>query len=423
MPEVARVIYNRLAQGMPLQMDSTVLYAIGQDGGPVTSKDLQIQSPYNTYLNTGLPPTPDLHAVAGRAGGRGAPAGGRVAVLRPRPEERRHGVLRHLRASSWPTSSWPSRVGSPEPRWPHPEGRRRPDHGRGAPSRRPRRRHRGGHRQPDRALALAAAAQHRLRGAGPRCGWHSFAFEVAAGEAGRGAGGHAAIDVAGLSVTMPHKAAVAALVDGVQRGGPPARRGELRRATATASLYGHEHRRRRVRGLAGPGRGLRPGRTPLPRRRRRRRGAGGGPRPGRAGAAEVAVVNRTPARAAAAAGLAGPAGPGRDAGATSRGRRRSPRPTSSSTPRRWAWPGRRRGGRVGAAPAPPAARARWRRTWSTRPARRPGWSKRPTPGPRALDGLGMLVHQAAAQLALWTGAEPPVEAMWAAAEAASPAGG
>ena len=58
MPDVARVIYNRLAQGMPLQMDSTVLYALGQDGGPVTSKDLQIQSPYNTYLNTGLPPTP-----------------------------------------------------------------------------------------------------------------------------------------------------------------------------------------------------------------------------------------------------------------------------------------------------------------------------------------------------------------------------
>ena len=58
MPDTARVIYNRLAQGTPLQMDSTVLYALGQDGGPVTSKDLQIQSPYNTYLNIGLTPTP-----------------------------------------------------------------------------------------------------------------------------------------------------------------------------------------------------------------------------------------------------------------------------------------------------------------------------------------------------------------------------
>jgi UPF0755 protein len=58
MPDTARVIYNRLAQNIALQMDSTVLYAIGQDGGPVTAKDLQIQSPYNTYLNKGLTPTP-----------------------------------------------------------------------------------------------------------------------------------------------------------------------------------------------------------------------------------------------------------------------------------------------------------------------------------------------------------------------------
>ena len=58
MPKVARVIYNRLARDIALQMDSTVLYAIGQDGGPVTSHDLQIQSPYNTYLNKGLTPTP-----------------------------------------------------------------------------------------------------------------------------------------------------------------------------------------------------------------------------------------------------------------------------------------------------------------------------------------------------------------------------
>jgi UPF0755 protein len=58
MPQVARVIYNRLATGMPLQMDSTVLYALGQDGGTVTAQDLQLQSPYNTYLNHGLTPTP-----------------------------------------------------------------------------------------------------------------------------------------------------------------------------------------------------------------------------------------------------------------------------------------------------------------------------------------------------------------------------
>ncbi len=58
MGPVARVIYNRLAAGMPLQMDSTVLYSEGRDGGPVTEKDLQLDTPYNTYLHHGLPPTP-----------------------------------------------------------------------------------------------------------------------------------------------------------------------------------------------------------------------------------------------------------------------------------------------------------------------------------------------------------------------------
>jgi UPF0755 protein len=56
--KVARVIYNRLSAGMDLQMTSTVLYPIGQDGGPVTTADRALQSPYNTYLNSGLTPTP-----------------------------------------------------------------------------------------------------------------------------------------------------------------------------------------------------------------------------------------------------------------------------------------------------------------------------------------------------------------------------
>ena len=55
---VARVILNRLAKKMPLQMDSTVLYSEGRDGGPVTSQDLKLQTPYNTYLHSGLTPTP-----------------------------------------------------------------------------------------------------------------------------------------------------------------------------------------------------------------------------------------------------------------------------------------------------------------------------------------------------------------------------
>lgn len=55
---VTRVIYNRLDQGMKLQLDSTVNFALGKREILLTDEELQTQSPYNTYLNTGLPPTP-----------------------------------------------------------------------------------------------------------------------------------------------------------------------------------------------------------------------------------------------------------------------------------------------------------------------------------------------------------------------------
>lgn len=58
MPKVARVIFNRLARGSALQMDATVLYYFQQDGGTVTHTMLQTPTPYNTYLNAGLTPTP-----------------------------------------------------------------------------------------------------------------------------------------------------------------------------------------------------------------------------------------------------------------------------------------------------------------------------------------------------------------------------
>ncbi|MFP3905873.1 MAG: endolytic transglycosylase MltG [Acidimicrobiales bacterium] len=56
---MSRVIHNRLALGMNLGIDATVLYARGPDReGPLTDADLAIDSPYNTRLNPGLPPTP-----------------------------------------------------------------------------------------------------------------------------------------------------------------------------------------------------------------------------------------------------------------------------------------------------------------------------------------------------------------------------
>nr|WP_238351178.1 endolytic transglycosylase MltG [Kribbella shirazensis] len=57
--KVARVIYNRLARGMKLQMDSTIHYVVGRDGGVFTTPEQRDNpSPYNTYKYKGLPPTP-----------------------------------------------------------------------------------------------------------------------------------------------------------------------------------------------------------------------------------------------------------------------------------------------------------------------------------------------------------------------------
>ncbi|MGW2861096.1 endolytic transglycosylase MltG [Streptomyces sp. NPDC001205] len=58
MGKVARVIRNRLARGMPLQMDSTLNYALNRSTLTTTAGDTRTDSPYNTYEHKGLPPTP-----------------------------------------------------------------------------------------------------------------------------------------------------------------------------------------------------------------------------------------------------------------------------------------------------------------------------------------------------------------------------
>ncbi|WND38982.1 endolytic transglycosylase MltG [Streptomyces sp. BB1-1-1] len=58
MGKVARVVFNRLERGMPLQMDSTINYALGRSTLETTTKDTKIDSPYNSYQRMGLPPTP-----------------------------------------------------------------------------------------------------------------------------------------------------------------------------------------------------------------------------------------------------------------------------------------------------------------------------------------------------------------------------
>ncbi|GAC1600988.1 MAG: hypothetical protein NVS3B2_03580 [Ramlibacter sp.] len=57
--QVAAVFNNRLRVGMPLQTDPTVIYGMGSAyDGTLHKKDLQADTPWNTYLRPGLPPTP-----------------------------------------------------------------------------------------------------------------------------------------------------------------------------------------------------------------------------------------------------------------------------------------------------------------------------------------------------------------------------
>jgi UPF0755 protein len=57
-PIIARVFFNRLRLDMPLQADPTVAYALAKEGRAPTREDLQVDHPFNTYKNRGLPPGP-----------------------------------------------------------------------------------------------------------------------------------------------------------------------------------------------------------------------------------------------------------------------------------------------------------------------------------------------------------------------------
>jgi len=79
---IAGVIENRLRRGMRLDIDATVLYALGRHKNRVLYRDLEVDSPYNTYRRKGLPPGP----IASPG----------LASLRAALEPERHGFLYYV---------------------------------------------------------------------------------------------------------------------------------------------------------------------------------------------------------------------------------------------------------------------------------------------------------------------------------------
>lgn len=241
--------------------------------------------------------------------------------------------------------------------------------------------------------------------------WVSVGFEVPPGQAGAALGGARALGLRGLSVTMPHKADVARLVD--ERSPSAERLGAVNCVV---------RRDDRLAGMNTDGEGfvaaLRhgPGFDPAGRRCLVI-GAGGAARAvvlalGGAGAAEVAVVSRRPEQAADAAGLAGEAG--RVAGATEAA---AADLVVNATPLGM-------GGTAGEGSMPPVDPSLLGPSQVVvdlvyHPVTTPWLAGAAARGARVQNGLGMLVHQAALQLELWTGQKIPVGELWGAARRAS----
>ena len=89
--KIARVIYNRIKKGMPLQIDATVEYALRSYKPKLTFDDLKVDSPYNTYLHTGTAPDPHRQPGPGLHRGRPRSHRGALALLR---RDRRPGAPR-----------------------------------------------------------------------------------------------------------------------------------------------------------------------------------------------------------------------------------------------------------------------------------------------------------------------------------------
>ncbi|MGH9006854.1 MAG: shikimate dehydrogenase [Acidimicrobiales bacterium] len=239
--------------------------------------------------------------------------------------------------------------------------------------------------------------------------WVSVGFPVPTGGASEALAAIVPLGIAGLSVTMPHKRAAAELADELT---PIAVR--LQAVNCLVNRDG------RLLGTNTDGQGfldaLARGAGFDPAGKRCVViGAGGGARAvvvalGEAAASEVVVVARRPEPAVAAAELVprGRVGSARDAPDADL--------VVNATP--VGMPGNESATETAIVPGEALGPGQVVVDLVYQPAET-GWMAAATrKGAVVLGGLGMLVHQAAAQLELWTGLTPPVDAMWAAAEAA-----
>jgi shikimate dehydrogenase len=233
--------------------------------------------------------------------------------------------------------------------------------------------------------------------------WRFVALEVAPGDCARALDGMRALGLGGLSVTTPHKDDVAALVD--ERSDDAA---ALAAVNCVVPVGGG---RLRGENTDGPGfvAALREAGADPAGRRCCVLGAGGAARSvvlalARAEAGEVVVVNRTPAKADAAAALAGPLG--RVGRAADEVREADLIVNATSV-------GMGDGGGI---PLDPSLLRDGQIVAElvVHPVRTPLIEAATQAGCTVIDGVGMLVHQAAVAWELWTGAPPPLAAMQAA---------
>lgn len=237
--------------------------------------------------------------------------------------------------------------------------------------------------------------------------WVYLALEVAPGDCARALDGVRAFGFAGLSVTTPHKDDVARLVD--ERSDDAAALGAVNCVVPAADG--------RLRGENTDGAGfvaaLREQGIEPAGLRCCVLGAGGAARSvvlalARAGAADVAVINRTPAKGAVAAGLAGAVGRVGDARTDLAAADLVVNGTSVGM-----------GGDGGLPLDPGLLRpAQVVAELVVHPVRTPLLEAAEAVGCAAVDGVGMLVHQAAIAFEAWSGMPPPLPAMTAAAREA-----